>query len=149
MITAEQLRVGNFLQTKNGKQVEVENIQYNGINLTTWSDTHYGVQSGGSDLDYEYGNLEPIPISESWLLNLEFERLFKDSNLFLSITNDIYLAYVNEKLIGVVRNHYMNSDNKLSELEFDVNIDFVHELQNLYFALKQEDLFLNEIAEKN
>lgn len=144
MITAEQLRVGNFLQTKNGKQVEVWNIQSDGINSYTWSETQYRVQSGGSDLSYEYEDLEPIKLTEQWVLDFEFKV---ESN-YDTFELEGFELETNQRNISTNERSsfylFLGEDHI-----FNRKIDFVHELQNLYFTLKQEELFFNKFAEKS
>jgi hypothetical protein len=68
MELSKQLRIGNLLKNKKGSIIEVEDVLGSGINSYTWSDTHYGVQSSGSELMYEYDDLEPISLDEEWFL---------------------------------------------------------------------------------
>lgn len=144
MITAEQLRVGNLLQTKHGKEVQVENIQSDGINSYTWSDIHYGIQSGGSDLSYEYEDLEPIRLNEQWLLDFGFTAESNYDNFKLDgleLSSSQRNISTNERsgfYLSLTENHILNS-----------KVSFVHELQNLYYLLLEQDLFFNKIAEKN
>jgi len=91
-----------------------------------------------STLDIE--DIKPIPLTEELLLKCGFERIFENSNLFLNITNDIYFYWYNDKLNGCVINHYMDSDNQLSELTFDLEILHLHQLQNIFFALTNQEL---------
>jgi len=97
------------------------------------------------DYEFYYDRMDfikPIPLTEEWLLKFGFERIFENSNLFLNITNDIYFFLYNDKLKGCVRNHHTSYDNQLSELEFELNIEFIHQLQNLYFCLTNKELEL-------
>ena len=61
MIQANELRLGNYL-LHNGKIVIVDEILFNGINLT-----HEGEE-------YKYKDLKPIELTEEILLKCGFEK---------------------------------------------------------------------------
>lgn len=67
---------------------------------------------------------QPIPLTEEWILKLGFE----ESDLGLKFElNDIYI-YTHD---GVMWYNTVNDS---------INIEFVHQLQNLYFALMSKEL---------
>ena len=72
----------------------------------------------------EENNITPIPLTEEWLLKFGFE---KDS--------DGYLIYMKSRIFieFTTRGHYEIS-------EYDTEIKYVHQLQNLYFALTGNEL---------
>lgn len=71
---------------------------------------------------------EPIPLTEEWLLNLGFTR-FGD---WYIIDDELSISLFNN------RSTYGN------EHEQEINhVKYVHQLQNLYFALTGEELTLN------
>ena len=64
-----------------------------------------------------------IDLNEYWLLKFNFEK--KETNHFtLYVLNNVQIWYVNKQ--------YMNDNGVL--------IQYVHQLQNLYFALTEEEL---------
>lgn len=77
--------------------------------------------------------LRPIPLTEEWLLKFGFEK--QENNWKrLCICNDWTYIYW-ERLVGIEL-----SVNKHSVMQ--PHIKSVHQLQNLYFALTQEELTL-------
>ena len=84
-------------------------------------------------------DLLPIPPTEEWLLKLGFINFKNESELyqcgFLSIDKD-----KDEFYYQAIKNHYQ---------ERAIRIDYVHQLQNLYFALTNEELTINESKEAN
>jgi len=131
---ANELRIGNLLNVKYTKQIKEDFItEIKGYDI---------VRIEENDFNTLY--YEPIIINEEWLKKFGFVRIFEISNLYLNFTNDIYLALSDDKLIGLVRNNYMNSDSQVAELEFEVNIKYVHQLQNLFFALTNEELTIKQ-----
>ncbi|MPS73993.1 MAG: hypothetical protein E2590_12735 [Chryseobacterium sp.] len=85
-------------------------------------------------------DLSPIEITEEWLLKLGFEKKskkWKDG----SVSEDLFI-----KGNFFIRLH--NGYNTFSKFDFNyeqvflTNVDYVHQLQNLYFALTNEELTL-------
>lgn len=76
-----------------------------------------------SKIDSKSFHFKPIPITEEWLLKFGF---FKHNN-----------AYVLEKPNENIMNFKFSiwSDFTYNSSEFPVELKYVHQLQNLYFAL--------------
>ena len=73
----------------------------------------------------------PIPLTEEWLLNFGFEKVSFNNDFRIDILNDWGLIY--------------DSDIKKICIDTGLNskyleIQYVHQLQNLYFALCGEEL---------
>lgn len=112
MIQANELRIGNLVQSKFG--------------------VHY-VATPKMMLDIDKGVRKYFgaPLTEEWLLNFGFKKqgiyYFKDD--FFGISDDLYevCLWNDGEQIG-----YKNE-----------NIKYIHQLQNLYFALTNEELTVN------
>jgi hypothetical protein len=97
--------------------------------------------NGFASGEFPINKINPIPLTEEWLLKFGFEKDDTGVDMF---DQDYYEWYQKEfPVIGVL---CQSSD---KEYIFDENTDtlrlkFVHELQNLYFALTGEELILNE-----
>ena len=82
----------------------------------------------GFGIDHAH-NYEPIEITEEWLLKFGFEKLYDE--YFISIFNDIDVRY------------YYNTSGSVWKFELDGNrllIKYIHQLQNLYYALTRQEL---------
>ena len=74
--------------------------------------------------------VEPIPITKEWLLNFRFEKKIGGDDM----------VYFNNNEVNI---YLCNDLNKFwFELENGLEIKYVHQLQNLYFALTNEELKL-------
>lgn len=73
---------------------------------------------------------KPIQITEEWLLKFGFEKMIVENYPIFILGNFMIEFYELESLVN-----YMNT-----EL---INIHYVHQLQNLYFALTQTELTLS------
>lgn len=116
---ANEFRIGNLTE-----QGEVKNFWEKGVHV-------------GFGKCYEFNELKPIPLTEEWLLNLGFEE---DGVWIHKIKN-----ISNNRMIGIDlnNNHVFLAQHDAHNHFRDVFInkcEHVHQLQNLYFALTNEEL---------
>lgn len=114
---ANELRIGNFVKSKDGVTV-VDLIKEDGIGI-------------GYDFDakYSWEEIKPIPLTEEILLKAGFDE---ESEKPINYSANLYVDMVsNEACVGCEYDgfHLVRS-----------NIKYVHQLQNLYFALTGEEL---------
>lgn len=102
-----ELRVGNYV-TQDGEFIQ--GISSNGIHK----------------FDIEQISLEPIPLTEQWLLKFGFKK--KQTHY----THSINRGY----------EFILDSDFTLCDIDIFVSVKYVHQLQNLYFALTGKELCL-------
>jgi hypothetical protein len=77
------------------------------------------------NIDKTYG---PIPLDEDWLLKFGFRKAMEKDN---------YVTYSNSnKRIGVYHNYFIMRGH-------GATFKYVHQLQNLYFALTETELQFN------
>lgn len=124
MIDPRELRLGNLLQNERGEIVEVKEILEDHIN-------RYFDFVEGYKPEYEFKDLSYIPLAEEWL---EEKLGF--------IKNDIWWENENICLIwdDIHKEWFLNS----TEREYDPELKYVHQLQNLYFDLKRKELTIKE-----
>lgn len=108
----KELRIGNWVINNYLKPDYETNKDPIGWN-------YYKIECGGDIEDYE--DYEPIPLTEEILLKCGFEKL----------------GLIKYELNGVVLNIKWSS---YFIHRFDTEIKHLHQLQNLYFALKGEEL---------
>ena len=80
-------------------------------------------------------SMNPIPLTEEWLIKFGFKK--KENSLFTKKLEYIYnsLKYCEDYKIWIYYN-----DNNDAACNSIADLNFVHELQNLYFALTNEEL---------
>jgi len=85
-----------------------------------------GIVEIGKNGKIDWGDIyNPIPITEEWLIKLGFKK---------NITTDLYPTFsydivnVNDSIVYVLNYGFVN------------HIKYVHQLQNLYFALTENEL---------
>jgi hypothetical protein len=115
---ANELRIGNYIGDKNDIAI-VESIDKDGCMVQFINDEKQGFRISEP--------IKAIPLTEEWLLRFGF---YKSDNY----GNDEY------RLDGYsyFRGSFYISD--CDECGESVEINFVHELQNLYFALTKKEL---------
>ena len=135
---ASELRIGNLVYVTDNltnlifKEITPINI-HNLMHLTGWDK---------SPVDIEF---EPIPLTEEFFLKFGFENIDKGGNDFITYTDSEHNYYLQ---IDVRRKDgkYLILDNSFDDLRaFSmVDIEYVHQLQNLYFALTGDELKYEE-----
>jgi hypothetical protein len=115
----KELRIGSFLRYKVSKNpVEVLGMQLKDNSVEI---------KGATGVSNSY--FEPIPLNEDWLLNLGFDLVeeLKDSTTEYSM-GDFFILFTGGKY---VLSNYFNRKSSLN---------YVHELQNLYFSITGSEL---------
>jgi hypothetical protein len=94
--------------------------------------------------------IKPIPLTEEWLLKfgfitmdaevdfMEYAKEFEEDSFRFSLYNDGGLNEANDYPFYITTTGQM----KGWETEYKTEIKYVHQLQNLYFALTNEELIL-------
>lgn len=126
VMNSNELRIWNYVYDVNEKVSRVEQISsYNICDLTTISSKRGILHTS---------DIYPIPLTEEWLLKFGFVITANDET-------DIMMKHVND--------HRMQVDiEKSGDKEVSVffcntwmpHIKYLHQLQNLYFALNGEEL---------
>ena len=133
---ANELRIGNYVNDRFDAEVTVCDITHGGINL------NYGYSTISID------DLQPIPLTEDWLLKFGFIKVTYTVSL-----SDGGMPYHYE--IEGQGNHWrLYFDGRFfafNERKLNLHLShnrYVHQLQNLYFALVGEELKLKEDESK-
>ena len=134
MIQAKELRIGNYVYDGNSELAQVSSIVDGAINY----ELDYG-NLWTNEVCY-FENINPIPITEEWLLKFGFSINKKTCvHIFeFEIDDKVNFAvflYDDEKEALFIKNSARSS-----KIIFKKRIDYVHQLQNLYFALTQKEL---------
>ena len=121
MIKAKELRIGNLL-THDARTCSVTSLIENG-------ESNYDIETRfvkGGEVRFNsiiYVGLEPIKLTEEWLIRFGFGT---------------------GKKIGYSGNDFINDTMTVILGEHLIKIKHVHQLQNLYFALTGEELTIKE-----
>lgn len=120
---ASELRIGNYVDGE-GKTIIIESINWDGINGCIDRYDEYSIDA-----------LKPIPLTEQWLLDFGFRK---------------YGTYFTRKYGKRVKYHkvtpkFHKESKNYREPYFVYNpsrieINYVHQLQNLHFSLTGEEL---------
>jgi hypothetical protein len=123
---ASELRIGNYIRLMFNYE-DYETIQVISDELVS--------------VDKKQADYEPLPLTEEWLYKFGFKNIDKGGNDYITYTDPNHDYYLQ---LDVRRkdNKYLILDNSFDDLRaFSmVDIEYVHQLQNLYFALTGEEL---------
>jgi hypothetical protein len=124
-LKSSELRIGNFLRAKKDYHNQFHG---NGI-VSSIEQTKFVI------LDHYPGKwFEPIPLTEEWLLKFGFEFHTNANCQNFYYAKDAFICIRADEDFEWFR--YYNGD-------FYHELKYVHQLQNLYFALTGEELTLN------
>lgn len=126
MIRPEELRKRNRIQVNflSIQEIEVSSIGEYFIN---------------DDSGLTYDILEGIPLTEEWLIKAGFEKEEVDA-VGIATWNEWYLGGLQIDSTGTEA----GCENDFYYQTTDRKVKFVHQLQNLYFALSGEELIFNK-----
>ncbi len=110
---ANELRIGNWIMESDGR---IEPV---------WEIEAILVDNEMSVNDCPVSTIHPIPLTEEWLLRFAFYFIH---GAYMT-SGDMYLTY------SSLNGWFINGNEK-------IEIEYVHQLQNLYFALTGEELTL-------
>lgn len=128
---ANELRIGNLVKCLGEERELIGITKHNGSNETA---LHYAEFKGV--IPIKLFHLKPIPLTEEWLLKFGFN----DATGGWGGSQGSERFY--EK--GIVEIQTYDSDDKWHlKGQFEVKFKYVHQLQNLYFALCGEELEIN------
>jgi hypothetical protein len=118
-MTASEIRIGNYLQWNNFTEARI----MNGKDFFIVYDS----------LENSDGCIEPIPLTEEWCIKFGFQKDLENT-IYKNINKHCFLCY---------------DDNIVLLLEEENNwcitkVKYVHQLQNLYFALTNEELTIKQ-----
>jgi hypothetical protein len=112
---AKELRVGNYVDTEDGVFMVAE-IHKNDIIMM-------------NDLFWARDFVKPIPLTEEWLLKFGLNS----SDYITLEKNECILLDIHQDTVWI-------GDKEAFEYAAGIHIQHVHQLQNLYYALTNEEL---------
>lgn len=130
MIQPNELRIGNWVEWEfknKSRKIEVESVWAGGINVQ-------GGYGGSIEPEYDYRTLYPIPLTPEILEKCGFKN--REMNI------DIWEKGINVLRYPLEPNEYYFCIPDKSTLSIinESKFSFLHQLQNLYFALTNEEL---------
>lgn len=112
-------------------------IQATELRIGNWiklqSDTETIIRGGGINaIEVDMLEVSPIPLTEEWLLKFGFEQYL------------LIWRYKGFTIAGSLNNGYGLTGYCIENI-FPINCLYVHQLQNLYFALTNEELTIEKL----
>lgn len=139
---AKEFRIGNYVYEKywNSSTSKFENSL---IEICAIHKTHIRCQD---DCAYNFEDIEPIPLTEEILINCGFKNFnFTDKEKGFIIehkepSKSVYIRTFAEPNIKGFFNVFNRCECNRKEIQYIKKIEFLHELQNIYFALTNKEL---------
>jgi hypothetical protein len=126
---ANELRIGSWVKHPAAVWSHRTEVQGYGYVEFQWEEHDW---AGIAECTINLEDVKPIPLTEEWLLKFGFEYsdLNGDSGLWKIPPFQIYGKY----------NQFL--------YDYRLDVNYVHQLQNLYFALTGEELTIKKIDNK-
>ena len=124
---SNDLRIGNIVKTENNT-IDVFKLVSIGYDYVLLTDEY-------NDYDSLIEELKPIPITEEWLLKLGFEYHAFDKNYVITTKDDWH-----NSIKEIEGDWCYNNDSSDAGCYFVRDVKYVHQLQNLYYAINEEEL---------
>jgi hypothetical protein len=145
---ANELRIGNYLMDDESDTLvvvsRIESIEY--TNWNSGDEFNIVVLEYGTKERYLEGDFRPIPLTEEWLLKLGFSM--DDEYLSMWINDYKYCFKYRDWAknwafyIEYTDSPHPKDENQKYPVSFDIR--YVHQLQNLYFALTGYELEIKD-----
>ena len=120
---ANELRIGNYVWDDYSGEMIVSQIMYS--TESVWFRKTWTLPDGHA----RCSDIKPIPLTDEWLLKFGFKK-----EGFSYLHNDLILhVFSNARLVSV-------PDEDGEWVNIQPPVQYVHQLQNLYFALTGEEL---------
>ena len=135
MIKTNELRIGNFVSINNGFEMLVHSIFQND---TVYLDFIPPLINEADVWEEDYKYLAAIPLTEEWLFKAGFKEI--------KFLNEYLVQEKGYKYLDmIIRYGYFDGHRFLFDLanEKCINLKYVHQLQNLYFAICGEELIFS------
>lgn len=126
-------------------ELRINNLTSAGIVIEIQKECFY-VHDGKSSLKNTWFDINPIKITEEWLLKFGFEKFVYESEetgygteYKLKASEDVFMVYADDFSLGIYSDE-ISEQNDVAVIPNHEHIKHVHQLQNLYFALTGEEL---------
>ena len=136
---ANELRIGNWVQINNQEWPNLKGVKFKVTSIDCNALMLYSIRGiGNSNYNqYDY-NIEPIPLTEEWLLKFGFHK--KDAEWYLHPCFELKIIVFNKGEFNGVMFYTRTIHTDFTPIYCTKHINHVHQLQNLYFALTGEEL---------
>lgn len=123
MIDKTQLRIGNLIYA-----YSLNDKKESDLRVATVNGVGYGWLEYNYEGKFNHCSSKPIQLTEEWLIRFGFEKLIPNGSVYK--LGDFHIQDFSPLGFYECANH--------------IKIEYVHQLQNLYFALTGEELKLTE-----
>ncbi len=137
-MNARELRIGNLLKPISSIEypglspIMSEFVEVEGINYRSSVEIMFQVDIEWLHTTVWESSLEPIPLTEEWLIKTGLER--REKSYYK------YPVYISIK--PCLGEHYFAFE--FGDSTDEIEIKYVHQLQNLFFALTGEELVIRQ-----
>lgn len=118
---AREFRLGNYFMSNIVQQIGIEHLEFL------------------LNENFDHSVMKPIPITEEWLLKFGFFKMITKDGGYIKPINSTFSIDSDDFLFDLKHKQYIFYTLDLLTYH-GKEINYVHELQNLYYALTGEEL---------
>jgi len=138
MINTNEIRLGNYYQDRDGKLLRVDFIEYIEKGYSTKFGQKMFLHNQEEDRLTEYSDYaNPIELTKEWLIKFGFEEIY----------NSAFRLKYDHPCNFIGFDFSKNEDKHMEGFRYYgqyIKIKYVHQLQNLYYTLRGEELSLTD-----
>ena len=135
---AQELRIGNLVTIDKLMQESLHDsceviMKEDYIPVVSVAKDECNLLIDGDEFDFDIKDILPIPLTEEWLTKFGFLKNYSNS----------YTSYKLSSRGFTIEYEFRNGENVINAAMLEcvgLDIDYVHQLQNLFFALTGEEL---------
>jgi hypothetical protein len=141
---ANELRIGNYIADRGNKEWQIDHWEsINKLSAKSNATMCMGILMETHPMTEYVDYIKPIPLTEEWLLKFGFTHQYKTKkgqDFFDRSINSEFQLYVNlnDSRVSINKKYVGNVYSK--------KIQYLHQLQNLYFALTGEELTIKGVT---
>lgn len=133
---ANELRIGNYVYDRGGKLLQIDWFEKNKVCMRMWTESKI-MELHPMTEEFEY--CQPIPLTEIWFNKFGIRGVGLSGNMF------IYKDAFDNGSRFIIE---WDGESFYPEIDFAqcswAELKYVHQLQNLYFALMGEELKIDK-----
>jgi len=144
---ANELRIGNYISCWiKSRENDFKDYQIEEIGKTCIDNKYYVVIDDSFCVNSETG-IAPIPLTEEWLIKFGFKTEQKNKSLFIIKCDEYVMRVSVNTFSGNLENSpflFVSVLTGYASRPVTIFYKYVHQLQNLYFALTGKELKIKE-----
>lgn len=137
MISTKELRIGNLVSDIFERQISGSG-ERQANDVSKFTSKNVWTSNANGECRFKCNDILPVIITEYWLVKLGFDRESENKHIVYRIESEIGSFYLRDSY----ENGFYFGFDEYNEIDNQNSIFYIHQLQNLFFAITGEELTL-------